>query len=202
MTAFNDYLKALREQKSLDIGTVAKRIGVHRHTQSNYEGHRDPPIDYLIEFAEVVDVPFTDILKKRLDDSKATEQAKNNALDSLNSVKSNDNTLDDIYARDNDLLQVKLSEVSHTSIPVDATVYIDTKDKSIAPGSMYGFLSPMNGCYFAAKLAITDTKLKLVFESIERKDTEFYIEDGSTESHYILKTLGLLGKVVKAEIVF
>ena len=205
MAAFNDYLKSLREQKSLDIGTVAKRIGVHRHTQSNYEGHRDPPIDYLVDFAEVVGVPFAEILKKRLDNSKASEEAANKAISSLNTVSSANNTVSDNslkYKTSSELLQVKLGELSHTAIPMDATVYIDTCNKNVAPGAMYGFLNPMTGCYFAAKLALTDTQLRLVFDNAKRKDAVFDIEDGSNELHYVLKTLGLLGRIIKAELIF
>lgn len=205
MAAFNDYLKSLREQKALDIGTVAKRIGVHRHTQSNYEDHRDPPIDYLVDFAELVGVPFAEILKQRLDNSKATEQAAKKAISSLNAVDSTYNTVSDNslkYKTSSELLQVKLGELSHTAIPMDATVYIDTCNKNVAPGAMYGFLNPMTGCYFAAKLALTDTQLRLVFDNAKRKDAVFDIEDGSNELHYVLKTLGLLGRIIKAELIF
>lgn len=205
MAAFNDYLKSLREQKALDIGTVAKRIGVHRHTQSNYEDHRDPPIDYLVDFAELVGVPFAEILKQRLDNSKATEQAAKKAISSLNAVDSTYNTVSDNslkYKTSSELLQVKLGELSHTAIPMDATVYIDTCNKNVAPGAMYGFLNPMTGCYFAAKLALTDTQLRLVFDNVKRKDAVFDIEDGSNELHYVLKTLGLLGRIIKAELIF
>lgn len=205
MAAFNDYLKSLREQKALDIGTVAKRIGVHRHTQSNYEGHRDPPIDYLVDFAEVVGVPFNEILKKRLDDSKANEEAAKKAISSLNVVNSTDDKVSDNslkYKTSSELLQVKLGELSHTAVPMDATVYIDTCNKNVAPDAMYGFLNPMTDCYFAAKLAVNETQLRLVFDNAKRKDAEFNIEGGSTESHYILKTLGLLGRVIKAELIF
>ena len=150
-------------------------------------------------------VPFAEILKQRLDNSKATEQAAKKAISSLNAVDSTYNTVSDNslkYKTSSELLQVKLGELSHTAIPMDATVYIDTCNKNVAPGAMYGFLNPMTGCYFAAKLALTDTQLRLVFDNAKRKDAVFDIEDGSNELHYVLKTLGLLGRIIKAELIF
>ena len=47
-------------------------------------------------------------------------------------------------------------------------------------------------------LKFTEKLEPLIFDS----DAEFNIEGGSTESHYILKTLGLLGRVIKAELIF
>ncbi|TMO98686.1 XRE family transcriptional regulator [Pseudoalteromonas sp. S3260] len=202
MAAFNQYLKALRERKFLDIGTVAERTGVHRNTQSKYEDSRDPPLDYLVEFAALVDVPFIDILLKRLDDSKASQRAVNLAISSLEPEKSGVYEVKEIYKTSNELMHVKLNEVSHKLIPTGATVFINTSSKAIDANSMYAFLNPMNGEHFAAKLVLTATKLKLVFDNTERKDLVFSVEGGETESRYILKTLGLLGKIVKAELIF
>ena len=202
MPAFNEYLKTLRERKFLDIGTVAERTGVHRNTQSKYEDSRDPPFDYLVEFSALVDEPFINVLLKRLDDSKASPNAIVRALDSLKPtpVAHNQSQLSD--ENHTDKLQVQLSEESHTLIPAGALVSIDTSNKTIDADSIYGFLNPMNGGYFAAKLKLTNSKLHLLFDHPTRKDLSFAIEGGETESHYILKTLGLLGKVVKAELSF
>ncbi|MFU2509397.1 helix-turn-helix domain-containing protein [Pseudoalteromonas sp. ASV78] len=208
MAAFNQYLKALRERKFLDIGTVAERTGVHRNTQSKYEDSRDPNFDYLVEFASIVEVPLDEILIKRLEDSKASEDAINKALKALQpgergyyEIKSvNEPSV--TYNVASELMQVKITEVSHKLIPIGATIFINTNSKSIDANSMYAFLNPMNAEHFAAKLVLTATKLKLVFDSAERKDLVFSVEGGETESHYILKTLGLLGKIVKAELIF
>lgn len=208
MATFNKYLKALRERTFLDIGTVAERTGVHRNTQSKYEDSRDPPFDYLVEFAALVDVPLDEILIKRLEDSKASEDAINKAVKALEpgkkgyyEVKSvNESNVS--YEASSYIMQFELSEISHKMIPPGATVFVDTSAKSVDANSMYGFLNPMNGSYFAAKLVLTNTKLKLVFDNPERKDLVFGVDGGATESGYILKTLGLLGKIVKAELNF
>jgi transcriptional regulator with XRE-family HTH domain len=208
MATFNKYLKALREQAFLDIGTVAERTGVHRNTQSKYEDSRDPPFDYLVEFAALVDVPLDEILIKRLEDSKASEDAIDKAVKALEPGKKGYYEVKQVneiaadYEVTNHILQVELNEVSHRMIPPGATVFVDTSAKSIDANSVYGFLNPMNGGYFAAKLVLTNTKLKLVFDNPERKDLAFDLEGGATESGYILKTLGLLGKIVKAELNF
>ncbi|EGI72939.1 hypothetical protein PH505_ba00080 [Pseudoalteromonas distincta] len=49
----------------------------------------------MVDFAEVVGVPFAEILKKRLDNSKASEEAANKAINSLNTVSSTNNTVSD-----------------------------------------------------------------------------------------------------------
>lgn len=202
MPAFNEYLKTLRERKFLDIGTVAERTGVHRNTQSKYEDSRDPPFDYLVEFAAVVDEPFINVLLKRLEDSKASDSATERALDSLKSEPVSIVAEHQRQNNEDELLRVELSEESHSSLPPGAIVSINPDDKSIDADSIYGFLNPMNGSYFAAKLKLTHSKLHLVFDRPTRKDMSFSIDGGETESHYILKTLGLLGKVVKAEVTF
>lgn len=208
MATFNKYLKALRERTFLDIGTVAERTGVHRNTQSKYEDSRDPPFDYLVEFAALVDVPLDEILIKRLEDSKASEDAINKAVKALKPGKkgydgvNSANETDVSYKASSYIMQFELSEISHKMIPPGATVFVDTSAKSVDANSMYGFLNPMNGSYFAAKLVLTNTKLKLVFDNPERKDLVFGVDGGATESGYILKTLGLLGKIVKAELNF
>ncbi|NNG45009.1 helix-turn-helix transcriptional regulator [Pseudoalteromonas sp. NEC-BIFX-2020_002] len=208
MTAFNQYLKALRERKFLDIGTVAERTGVHRNTQSKYEDSRDPPFDYLVEFAALVDVPLDEMLIKRLEDSKASEYAINKAVKALEPGKKgyyevkSVNEVTPGYGITDDLIRVELSEISHKLIPPGATVFVDTSAKYVDANNMYGFLNPMNGSYFAARLVLTNTSLKLVFDNSERKDLIFSVEGGETESRYILKTLGLLGKIVKAELIF
>lgn len=208
MATFNKYLKALRERVFLDIGTVAERTGVHRNTQSKYEDSRDPPFDYLVEFAALVDVPLDEMLIKRLEDSKASEDAINKALKALKpgdrgyyEIKSV-NEPNMTYNAVSELMQVKITEASHKLIPLGATIFVNTNSKSIDANSMYAFLNPMNGEHFAAKLVLTATKLKLVFDSIERKDLVFNVEGGETESGYVLKTLGLLGKIIKAELIF
>ena len=83
MAVFNQFLKTLRERKCLDIGKVAESTGVHRNTQTKYEDSRDPPFDYLVDFAELVDVPFIEVIEKRLADSKAKKSAVKSALSSL-----------------------------------------------------------------------------------------------------------------------
>ncbi len=202
MPAFNQYLKALRERKFLDIGTVALRTGVHRNTQSKYEDSRDPPFDYLVEFAELVEVPLVEILLKRLEDSKASELAVASAKACLSTNKQSVQEVQQASTTTNTLMSMELGEESHGLIPHGAVAFVNTADKTIKAGNMYAFLNPMTGMHFAAKLSLTTTKLKLVFENPERKDLEFAMEAGETESHYILKALGFLGRIVKVELNF
>ncbi|YP_010660082.1 helix-turn-helix transcriptional regulator [Pseudoalteromonas phage HS6] len=202
MAAFNQYLKALRERKFLDVGSVALHTGVHRNTQSKYEDSRDPPFDYLVEFSELVGVPLVEILLKRLDDSKASECAVNSAKSCLNHDKQSIQEVQQNYAPANKLKSVELVEESHKLIPPGSTAFVNTAEKVIDAGNMYAFLNPMTGEHFAAKLSLTSTKLKLVFDNSKRKDLVFAVEGGETESHYILKTLGLLGRIVKVELNF
>ncbi|KZY51853.1 transcriptional regulator [Pseudoalteromonas shioyasakiensis] len=202
MSAFNQYLKSLRERKLLDIGTVAKQIGVHRNTQANYEDRRDPPFDYLVDFANLVDVSLIDILMKRLQCSNANDAAILKAKDSLEALRSQ--CIEDSSAQYNvgNLSVIKLDEESHSQIPLNASVYIDINDREIITGNLYAFLNPMSGKHFAARLIRTDTQLKLVFDNAERKDLEFNLDGGTVELTYILKTLGLLGRILKAEVIF
>lgn len=202
MTAFNQYLKTLREEKLLDIGTVAKRIGVHRNTQANYEDRRDPPFDYLVDFANMVGVPLIEILIKRLEFSSASENSVAKAKDSLKSTANKGVETAQAHYNSNEIKIVKLNEDSHSHILINASVYIDCRSRDIETGNMYAFLNPMSGNYFAARLIVTDDKLKLVFDNPNRKDLEFSIDGGKIELTYILKTLGLLGRITKAEVNF
>lgn len=200
MTAFNQYLKALRERKCLDIGAVAKHIGVHRHTQSNYEDRRDPPIDYLVDFAELVDVPFVEILEKRLNNSKAKDSAISKALASINSApKQSTEAVQAINELDDSIEKITLIEVSHEHIPSGALLYVDTKTTNISNGSFYCFKNMINNSYYVAQLFIKDGYLWLEFGRKSEKPVK-YATEGQTDIKIILNVLGFIGKVIKAEL--
>ncbi|WP_304635504.1 helix-turn-helix domain-containing protein [Pseudoalteromonas sp.] len=197
MGAFNQYLKTLRERKFLDIGKVAECTGVHRNTQSKYEDSRDPPFDYLVEFAALVDVPFHEIILKRLSDSKASDNAIQIALESLTA----DTQVKEINAQPG-AVNVEISELSHTKVPVGSIACVNIEDKNVDATSLYCFKNPMTSEYFVSKIHVGSKKLKLMFESPEKKDLEFAIDSTESELKLILKTLGLVGKVIKIELNF
>lgn len=200
MTAFNQYLKAMREQRCLDIGAVAKHIGVHRHTQSNYEDRRDPPIDYLIDFAELVDVPFVELLKKRLNESNARESAINKALASLNSApKQTTEVIQTTNELDDSIKKITLDDVSHEQVPKGALLHVDTKKTDINNGCFYCFKNRVTNSYFVAQVFIDDSSLWLDFG---RQSDEIvkYGAEGKTDKKLILNVLGFIGKVIKAEL--
>lgn len=197
MGAFNQYIKTLRERKFLDMGKVAECTGVHRNTQSKYEDSRDPPFDYLVEFAALVDVPFHEVILKRLSDSNASESAIQRAFDSINTETKLEESTDQPGS-----LKIEITEQSHSIVPVGSIAHINVDDKSVDADSLYCFKNPMSGEHFISKVQVTSKKLKLIFESPEKKDLEFSIDSGESELKLILKTLGLIGKVTKIELSF
>lgn len=201
MSAFNQYLKRLRLKGGIDIGTAAAKTGVHRNTQTKYEDSRDPSIDYLIEFSQLVNEPFIKLITKRVELSTASSEAVSKALESINGKAwTQQMIIKETGSKYSTNSHVIIGEESHKLIPLGATATVDPTDKEINEGCYYAFLNPMSKAYFAAQLRSTKTLLKITFSNPNRDDMSFQLEGGETEIGYILKTLGIVGKIVKTEL--
>ena len=90
---FNQQLKQLRAQRGQSVASIAKALNIHRNTQQNYELNRDPSIDYLLAFSELVDTPFWQLIRERVEQSSCNQRIIDRAISELgplfNATKSN-----------------------------------------------------------------------------------------------------------------
>lgn len=85
---FCRHIKSLRETSGKSIACVSKMLDIHRNSQANYELDRDPNIDYLLAFSEVVDTSFWRLIGERIKLSNNPKRLIDKALMELGPIYS------------------------------------------------------------------------------------------------------------------
>ncbi len=81
---FGKLLKAVRKNAGFTSAQIAKLIGVHSNSQSFYETKgRDPGIDYLVKYSTIVEVPFWQLVSRRVELGPGTPQEKHRVLNEV-----------------------------------------------------------------------------------------------------------------------
>lgn len=189
MGKFNQLLKTYRKAKGPGVGDFAEKLGMHRNTLTNYEADRDAPIDFLIKFAHALQINFADLMRRRIEYSDCSEEAKNHALASLNSSEQT-------VHPDNPGETLLVQEESHSRFEIGQQVLIQDYTAKLKPTHYYAFINPMTKSLYAAKAALTDHSLTIIFDNPAREDIHFTIE-GETDVAITLRVLGFKGRITK-----
>lgn len=80
---FNTHIRKLRERSEMSASAMAAALGIHRNTQLNYELNRDPRIEYLLKFSDMLGISFWQLIRLRVMYSDIDQALIDKALNTL-----------------------------------------------------------------------------------------------------------------------